>query len=101
MSSLPTIDGFLNFTKICSFCKKESKTFKILLSCYSGSSGQCVLTKEEKKKFSFICPICCSVNQLDFTQMCNEYTVKLLRNKTLGDIEIEQAFIKLKLQEYD
>ena len=33
--------------------------------------------------------------------MCNEYTIKLLQNKTLGDIEIEQAFIKLKLQEYD
>ena len=52
--------------------------------------------------------------------MCNEYTVKLLQNKTLlvtanilkeigkkwlilcvEEIEIEQAFIKLKLQEYD
>ena len=60
------------------------------------------------------------VNQLDFTQMCNEYTVKLLQNKTLlvtanifkkiekkrlkkcvEEIEIEEAFIKLKLQEYD
>ena len=101
MASLPAVDDFLNFTKICSFCKKQSKTFKILLSCYSGSNGQCVLTEEEKKKFSFICSICCSVNQLDFTQMCNEYTVKLLQNKTLGDIEIEQAFLKLKLQEYD
>ena len=94
MSSLPAIDDFFNFMKICSFCKKELKRFQILLSCYSSSSGQCVLTKEEKK-FSFICAICCSINQLDFTQMCNEYTVKLLQNK----IEIEQAFIKLKLQE--
>ena len=101
MSSLFTINDFLNFTKICSFCKKESKTFKVPLSWHSGSSGRCVLTKEEKNKFSFICPIYCSVNQLDFTQMCNEYTVKLLQNKTLGDIEIEQAFLKLKLQEYD
>ena len=52
--------------------------------------------------------------------MCNEYTVKLLQNKTLlvtanilkeiekkrlkkcvEEIEIEQGFIKLKLQEYD
>ena len=82
-SSLPATDDFFNFTKICFFCKKESKAFKIPLSCYSSSSGQCVLTAEEKKKFSFICPICCSVNQLDFTQMCNEYTVKLLQNKTL------------------
>ena len=84
------------------------------------SSGQCFLTKEKNKKFCYICPICCSVNQLDFTQMCNEYTVKLLQNKTLlvtvnilkeiekkrlkkcvEEIEIEQGFIKLKLQEYD
>ena len=75
---------------------------------------------EEEKKFYFKCPICGFVNQLDFTQMCNEYTVKLLQNKTLlvtanilkeigkkwlilcvEEIEIEQAFIKLKLQEYD
>ena len=84
MSSLPAVDDFFNFTKICSFCKKESKTFKVPLSCYSSSSGQCVLTKEKKKKLSFICLICCSVNQLDFTQMCNEYTVKLLQNKTLN-----------------
>ena len=82
-SFLPAADDFFNFTKICFFCKKESKTFKIPLSCYSSSSGQCILTAEGKKKFSFICPICCSVNQLDFTQMCNEYTVKLLQNKTL------------------
>ena len=82
MSSLPAVDDFFNFTKVCSFCKKESKTFKIPLSCYSSSSGHCALTEEEKKNFSFICMICCSVNQLDFTQMCNGYTVKLLQNKT-------------------
>ena len=39
--------------------------------------------KEEKNKFSFKCPICGFVNQLDFTQMCNEYTAKILQNKTL------------------
>ena len=79
------LDDFFNFIKISSFCKKELKTFKILLSCYSSSSSssQCVLTEEEKKKFSFKCPICGFVNQLDFTQMCNEYTIKLLQNKTL------------------
>ena len=102
MPSLPTINDFFNFPKMCSFCKKGSKAFKVLLSCYSSSSSQCILTEE------------------DFTQMCNEYTVKLLQNKTLlvtanilkeiekkrlkkcvEEIEIEQAFIKLKLQEYD
>ena len=101
MASLTSVDDFLNFTQICSFCKKKSKT--ILLSCYSYSSGQCILIEEEKKKFSFMCSICCSVNQLDFTQMCNEYTVKFLQNKTLQveRVKIEQALIKLKLQEYD
>ena len=92
---------FLNFTKICSFCKKQIKTFKIPLSCYSGNNSQFVLIEEEKKKFCFICLICCSVNQLDFTQMCNKYTIKLLQNKTLGGSEIEQTLIKLRLQEYD
>ena len=103
MASLTSVDGFFNFTQICSFCKKELKTFKILLSCYSRSSGQCILIEEEKKKFSFTCSICCSVNQLGFTQMCNEYTVKSLQNKTLQveRVKIEQALIKLKLQEYD
>ena len=100
--SLTAVNNFFNFTKICFFCKKESKTFKILLSCYSSSSGQCVLTKEEKKKFSFKCLNCSFVNQLDFTQVCNEYTVKLLQDKTLQveRVKIEQALIKLKLQEY-
>ena len=103
MASLTSVDDFFNFTQICSFCKKESKTFKILLSCYSCSSGQSILIEEAKKKFSFMCSICCSVNQLDFTQMCNEYTVKFLQNKTLQveRVKIEQALIKLKLQEYD
>ena len=102
-SSLTAVDDFFNFTKICFFCKKESEAFKILLSCYSSSSGQCVLTKKEKKKVSFICSICCSVNQLDFTQMCSEYTVKILQNKSLQAerFKIEQALTKLKLQEYD
>ena len=102
-SSLATINDFFNFTKICIFCKQESRTFKILLSCYSCSSGQCVLTEEEKKKNYFIWSISGSVNHLDFTQLCNEYTVKLLQNKTLQveRFKIEQGLIKLKLQEYE
>ena len=102
-SSRTAVDDFFYFTKICFFCKKESKTFKIPSSCYISSSSQCVLTKEEKKRFFFMCSICCSVNQLDFTQMCNKYTVKIFQNKTLQveRVKIEQALIKLKLQEYD
>ena len=103
MASLTSVNDFFNFTKICSFWKKESKTFKIPLSCYSCSSSQCISTEEEQKKFYFTCLICCSINQLDFTQMYNEYTVKTLQNKTLQveRVKIEQALIKLKLQEYD
>ena len=57
--------------------------------------------RRKEKKNSFRCPICGFVNQLDFTQMCNEYTVKLWQNKTLQveKVKIEQALIKLKLQE--
>ena len=100
-SSLTAVNDFFNFTKICFFCKKESKTFKILMSYYSSSSSQCDLTEEEKKKISFKCPNCGFVNQLDFTQMFNEYTIKLLQDKTLQveRVKIEQALIKLKLQE--
>ena len=100
-SSLTAVNDIFNFTKIYFFCKKELKTFKILLSCYSSSRPQCVLTEEEKKKFSFKCPNCAFVNQLDFTQMCNEYTVKLLQDQTLQveRVKIEQALIKLKFQE--
>ena len=99
LSSLSTANNFFNFTKICFFCKKESRTFKTLLSCYSSSSSsQCILTEEEKV---FMCSICCSVNPLDFTQMCNKYTAKILQknNLILERVEIEQALIKLKLQE--
>ena len=32
MACLTCVEDFFNFTKICSFCKKESKRFKILLS---------------------------------------------------------------------
>ena len=100
-SSLTVVNDFFNFTKTFFFYKKESKTFKILLPCYSSSSSQCVLAKEEKKKFSFKCPNCGFVNQLDFTQICNEYTVKLLQDKNLQveRVKTEQALIKLKLQE--
>ena len=50
-----------------------------------------------------MCSICCSVNQLGFTQMCNKYTVKLLQNKALQveRIKVEQGLIQLKLQEYE
>ena len=57
--------------------------------------------RRKEKNFSFKCPNCSFVNQLDFTQMCNEYTVKLLQDKTLQveRVKTEQALIKLKLQE--
>ena len=47
--------------------------------------------------------ICCFGNQSDFTQMCNEYTMKLLQNRAfqVERVKIEQGLIKLKLQEYE
>ena len=52
--------------------------------------------QRRKEKIFFMCSICCSVNQLDFTQMCNKYTVKIFQNKTLQveRVKIEQALIK-------
>ena len=110
---------FFNFTKVCSFCKKGQKTFKVLLSCYN-KSGRCILSEDEKKKIFFICTKCHLFNELDFDQMANEYVVTFLQNKILlstqrlsnkiekeklqaelEKVSLMEKIIKLKLQEYE
>ena len=68
------------YTKIC-FCKKDLKNFKIFLLYYN-ESGLCILSDEEKSKFSFAYLFCNSLNQLDFNTICNEYTVRLLKKSS-------------------
>ena len=93
------------YTKFC-FCKKDLKNFKTFLLYYN-ESGACILSGEEKSKFSFTCSFCNSLNQLDFNTICNEYTVRLLKNAAI-DRQIEEKIneilqinlMKLKIQEF-
>ena len=93
------------YTKIC-FCKKDLKNFKIFLSYYN-ESGLCILSDEEKSKFSFAYLFCNSLNQLDFNTICNEYTVRLLKraaiDRKIGEKVNEMLQInlmKLKIQKF-
>ena len=82
------------------------KNFKIFLSYYN-EFGACILSDEEKSKFSFTCSFCNSLNQLDFNTICNEYTVRLLKNAAI-DRQIKEKInkilqiklMKLKIQEF-
>ena len=84
------------YTKFC-FCKKDLKNFKIFLSYYN-ESGTCILSDEEKSKFSFTCSFCNLLNQLHFNTICNEYTVRILKNAAI-DRQIEEKineFLQIK-----
>ena len=88
------------------FLQKRLKNFSIFLSYYN-ESGACILLDEEKSKFSFTCSFCNSLNQLDFNTICNECTVRLLKNAAI-DRQIEEKIneilqinlMKLKIQEF-
>ena len=62
------------YSKICP-CHKEVKNSKIYLSFYN-ENGSCVLSKEERKKFSF----CETFNEINFEEICNKDTVQLLKS---------------------
>ena len=42
-------------------------------------NGSCVLLKEERKRFSFTCLFCETFNEINFEEICNKYTVQLLK----------------------
>ena len=91
---------FLILLKFAFFARKNQRHLKFCCLATAAAALNAFWLKK-KKKFSFKCPNCAFVNQLDFTQMCNEYTVKLLQDQTLQveRVKIEQALIKLKFQE--
>ena len=66
------------YSKICP-CHKEVKSSKIYLSFYD-ENGSCVLSKVERKKFSFTCSFCETFNEINFEQICNKDTVQLLKS---------------------
>ena len=68
---LPDFDysaGYFTFTKVCSTCRRQIKTFKVLLAGYD-SRVQCKLTREEKEEIGFVCLVCGIRNFLDFEQI--------------------------------
>ena len=65
------------YSKICP-CHKEVKNSKIHLSFYD-ENGSCILSKVERKKFSFTCLFCETFNEINFEEICNKYTVQLLK----------------------
>ena len=65
--------------------------------------GRCVLTEEEKEKFTFIRRACGHKNSLNTIKICNEYTPKILKRKIdgvtngiLNKIETERKKLEFK-----
>ena len=56
----PPPQNFLNFTLTCSDCKKNQKTFKILL-CIFDEHGKCLLTEKEIEEDKWIFSVMISV----------------------------------------
>ena len=104
-SSMSEYKNYLIYSKIC-VCKKDLKIFKILLSYYDESSW-CILLNKEKNKFLFICTFCNSFNQINFDEICNKYTVRMLKNLSIArQIQekekemLQKEMWKLKIQEF-
>ena len=65
------------YSKICS-CHKDAKNSKIYLSFYD-ENGNCILSKEEREKFSLVCSFCETFNQINFEEICNKDIVLMLK----------------------
>ena len=98
-------NDYFIYTKLC-VCKKDLKNFKIFVSNYD-ESGVSILSDEEKSKFSFTCKFCNLLSQINFNTICNEYTVRFLKRKTIHrQIEkkvkemLQTNLIKLKIQKF-
>ena len=65
------------YSRLCP-CHKDVKNSKIHLSFYD-ENGNCVLSKEEREKFSFTCLFCETFNQINVEEICNKDTVQLLK----------------------
>ena len=76
-NSLSEFKDYFIYTKICP-CHKDVKNSKIYLSFYD-ENGNCVLSEEEREKFSFICSFCETFNQINFEEICNKDTVLMLK----------------------
>ena len=76
-NSLSEFKDYFIYTKICP-CQKDVKNSKMYLSFYD-ENGNCILSKEEREKFSFVCSFCETFNQINFEEICNKDTVLMLK----------------------
>ena len=76
-SSFSEFKEYFVYSKLCP-CHKDVKNSKICLSFYD-ENGNCVLSKEEREKFSFTCSFCETFNQINFEEICNKDTEQLLK----------------------
>ena len=77
-NSFSEFKDYFIYTKICP-CEKDVKNSKIYLSFYDETGG-CILSEDERKKFSFKCLFCKSFNQINLDEICNKYAVVMLKN---------------------
>ena len=79
----------------CSICF-ESKIFKIHLNGFD-ENGCCLLTEEQKKMYSFVCP-CGHLNLLNFVELdCEDY-MKRLKNNRRNYFALKKKNRKIKAQ---
>ena len=45
-----------------------------------GEDGSCLLTEKEKKEFSFVCIKCYKINSINFDEIANRETIKLMKS---------------------
>ena len=76
-NSFSEFKEYFVYSKLCP-CHKDVKNSKIYLSFYD-ENGNCILSKEEREKFSFTCSFCETFNQINFEEICNKDTVQLLK----------------------
>ena len=76
-NSFSEFKEYFVYLKLCP-CHKDVKNSKNYLSIYD-ENGNCVLSKEEREKFSFTCLFCETFNEINFEENCNKDTVQLLK----------------------
>ena len=77
-NSLSEFKDYFIYTKICP-CQNDVKNSKIYLSFYE-EIGSCILSEDERNKFWFKSLFCNSFNQINFDEICNKYTLVMLKN---------------------
>ena len=61
-------------------------------------NGQPQLTAEQKKIFTFVCPLCAWLNELEFRRICEEQTANIFKKRVMDFQKLcEQQTAKINL----